>query len=1381
MGLVGEDGPSNRVRVGRSVEDTVNDASEFRQAVQRYMPNVRCCVCGCVHPADEVKSTHLPLVPNVSLLKTPVEGCGSGALPHFTKWLHPISREVYSILHHPDTITKEDDAGVPFVNVCCECLGSLKDKRIPRASYLKLDPGTSVFSRADLPDPTPIEQCLLSIIRPTRTVTILRPANAQWRPADTCIPVWRGHVVAVPNTASKILSNVLPHDFSAIPDSFHVVLLSHSQSVEDTRRLLSNHHPFLVRGNVVVAWARHLAALYPDAITLQATEKLLVMEEVCGVPDNVQHWITVAKDEAEAQCMTELFLHHRHGYAGTRHGARKVSVQSMKVQDPLYNGPSDMELEDVHEENSTLCQEHPVENISDDDDNVCAFVEHHPPCVLEDDSHDDKQDPGAWEVDDYELLFDNDSRQVNLAEASLNDQNECVGCADDMAMRKNLQQRVSALLGNGTPFVSTCGPGVQPFSDYDPKWMMYVHFWLFPYGVGSWRYGDDKGEERLSMEEWMYILLRRPKEDKFCQASLFIMDGFNIIQRHKVNSETKFHLRFNKSSLSEIGGLREEDMELVIDILQKGLYAGGLKQRLKSAKPGVKALLKCIRQTSAKVPGSPQSFLSLRSRVAGSWAVYGPWTVFITINPGEGTGKLVFEAGGYKFLHDDMGFVTNLPNYTDRMRMVVKNPVACALFFQAVVDAFDDVLLGWPKGAHEQTNPGCLFGPIACKYWKQETSGRGGLHMHGQAVQLDMRPEKMKGYMSGEWREKFIEYMESVMCQVIPPLDPKCRSLAGAGPTQLVCREIPLHIASQAECASGNTPTVASCDLDHHVKECVEALQLHVHSHTCAKGKGEANDEKCRLAMPRPKIHSTFVDEESGCVILRRNHQRVVAYLPEVMLAIPMNHAIYLTVEQGRWARAMALHNQALEKGMDSSMPPMPDCVESAYEVACYVEKYACKVDNVKLLDGFLAGAFMCRDQDPMHKKEDADHGLKLLRFVMNKVHGSVGYSALACARYLLKHGDSSMSHATAIHAHLTFMTGLKDMCDDDVEVLHERCKNGWVTAYIDYKCRPIQLRHLSAIMFTCFFVKERQDALFTRGLNKRKRGEDENVTGLASPCKPEAGYARYAFQPEHPQHGTHMVRRVGKFMLPQFISDAPVMPLSDGESSEETKEAYGLFAVANLVPDCLLPLKQDEQSYWEFWQYLRGHDWVDANGEPVPGKDVCLKLADNINSRVRLRKGGEQKACLQRHNLQNAEKATVVLAQQDGCSEVPFFCFDDEDGEDGMDGIHGHGIQMDEEHAEEKTVLCFDSTDQEAHLLEMFTNQVQHASERNGVAQYLHDVQNLFTEDAAVFDPAEVGNVPISGTAQPTSFEKNVSHTVFLSGTKAHSRRLITVRFKSE
>ncbi len=119
-------------------------------------------------------------------------------------------KEVYSILHHPDTVTKEDDVGVPYVNVCCECLGSLKDKRIPRASYLKLDPGTSVFSRADLPDPTPIEQCLLSIIRPTRTVTILRPANAQWRPADTCIIKSSDMSGKTRSELSAMIESVLP-------------------------------------------------------------------------------------------------------------------------------------------------------------------------------------------------------------------------------------------------------------------------------------------------------------------------------------------------------------------------------------------------------------------------------------------------------------------------------------------------------------------------------------------------------------------------------------------------------------------------------------------------------------------------------------------------------------------------------------------------------------------------------------------------------------------------------------------------------------------------------------------------------------------------------------------------------------------------------------------------------------------------------------------------------------------------------------------------------------------------------------------------------------------------------------------------------------------
>jgi hypothetical protein len=96
------------------------------------------------------------------------------------------------------------------------------------------------------------------------------------------------------------------------------------------------------------------------------------------------------------------------------------------------------------------------------------------------------------------------------------------------------------------------------------------------------------------------------------------------------------------------------------------------------------------------IPGSPQSFLSLRSRVLSAMVFFGCWTAFINLNPSELNSQWVFELCGHKYTIDtETGAPVDCPSAMDRWRTVAKSPGAVAHFFDTFIRMFIDTMLGW--------------------------------------------------------------------------------------------------------------------------------------------------------------------------------------------------------------------------------------------------------------------------------------------------------------------------------------------------------------------------------------------------------------------------------------------------------------------------------------------------------------------------------------------------------------------------------------------------------------------------------------------------------------------------------------------------------------
>jgi hypothetical protein len=95
---------------------------------------------------------------------------------------------------------------------------------------------------------------------------------------------------------------------------------------------------------------------------------------------------------------------------------------------------------------------------------------------------------------------------------------------------------------------------------------------------------------------------------------------------------------------------------------------------------------------------------------------------------------------------------------------------------------------------------------------------------------------------------------------------------------------------------------------DRQVATCALTQQVHgPHNQTCGKQGGKPNDVECRLWYPRLLILLTCLGR-FGMVDVRRDHPMMVPFNASLMLAQPMNMAIYTVGESSRWNRAAAIY-----------------------------------------------------------------------------------------------------------------------------------------------------------------------------------------------------------------------------------------------------------------------------------------------------------------------------------------------------------------------------------------------------------------------------------------------------------------------------------------
>ena len=472
---------------------------------------------------------------------------------------------------------------------------------------------------------------------------------------------------------------------------------------------------------------------------------------------------------------------------------------------------------------------------------------------------------------------------------------ENVGYIDnDDAMISHREMKMAAVshcLRGGQFILSQAGSRFVPEFE-NPSLLTWLFPHLDPWGVGG--FFDPRREHKLSLEQHLKYLLSvdgSPFRDDPDFAFVF----YNIMQKRSVFESAAF--RVNASQRDRVV---RELLAVDVHILDSLAKKFEIDRHYKPEDPKERRLMGLLARVNAishDLPGSNGYKIVLRNQVRALMNELGTPTLFITLNPSDRDHPLVRLYAGHEIDVNDEVRGEDLSSWERRV-LAAKNPSACAKFFHKMITMFVEIILRYGRPGRG------LFGVCKGYYGTVEAQGRGSLHCH-MLVWLDKHPspQKLRDSMmsNDEYRDCMFRWLESVIKCELPgttdvisetpghPLPPPARSAESRNPHP---GTIPApSISSFASKEEFETA------FDAFVTELVKEYNWHEHKPTCFKyaPKGAVpadnmrKDALCRMRMDGVTRPTTCLDDETGGILLRRLHPRIVSYNDLVIFLMKSN------------------------------------------------------------------------------------------------------------------------------------------------------------------------------------------------------------------------------------------------------------------------------------------------------------------------------------------------------------------------------------------------------------------------------------------------------------------------------------------------------------
>ena len=411
--------------------------------------------------------------------------------------------------------------------------------------------------------------------------------------------------------------------------------------------------------------------------------------------------------------------------------------------------------------------------------------------------------------------------------------------------------------------------------------------WLFPYGLGG--VGTVKG---LSDKEHKKLLLMY-HDKRFQTDHDFPFIAFSHEQIKTASSQS--FLLADKAIFNDI---KQRILTLDNGVLKSLLQRMSKDEIVKPESEQEEQCFKLIRDLdhiAGPVKGSNTSKKWMRNEIWSLIHHRGAPFWYITISPADVKHPLCIY-----FADKKEKFNVEILPYDERMRLICRNPVAGARFFDFLVNLFITDILGF-----DSKHAG-LYGDANAYYGTVEQQGRLTLHLHMLIwLKGNLTPQEMRERIldqSSNWQKQLISWLES--CQtgqfMTGTQEEVLASVAGClkdesykDPTETL-PQLPPPLCNTKH---AKNESCGKCDdiskWWKYFANVVDDLVSRSNIHNCERGTnkdGSASKRyvsckdnkfgKCKARFPRPIFEHTEVDPETGGLNIRKHEAWINFFTP---------------------------------------------------------------------------------------------------------------------------------------------------------------------------------------------------------------------------------------------------------------------------------------------------------------------------------------------------------------------------------------------------------------------------------------------------------------------------------------------------------------------
>ena len=822
------------------------------------------------------------------------------------------------------------------------------------------------------------------------------------------------------------------------------------------------------------------------------------------------------------------------------------------------------------------------------------------PCALEVGFIEDSEAIRA-SVSGYDTRDEHDDEPSSQADDAILMENVGYTMSDQTPVSyRDMKMKALAHCLSGGRFIRSQG-GDRFVPDFDNPSLLT---WLFPH-LDPWGIGGFHEPARLvpiTMEEQLKYLLELD-DSPFERDPDFAFVYYNILQKKAVCDSVRFRVKVADQT-RVVRDLLSVDKDELERLIRKFKADPKYEPETEEQKRLVNIVNK-VGTMLHDLPGTAGYKLKMRNEIRSLVNMRGTPAFFITLNPSDVNHPLVRLLAGDDIQLEHLEAGQELTKW-DRKLLVAQNPGACARFFHTMISSFVSIVLRYGKKEKG------LLGKCTAYYGTVETQGRGTLHCH-MLIWLEGHPspQEMRDLMvnSAQYQADMFTWLESII---------KCELLG----TTMVIKEPnsplprPKHKKTENYVDPGTTlgPSISEVPLDQFwlrfasdVNDVVLHTNWHQHTETCWKNLRRGaprTDENCRMRMDGTTREETTIDEESGSILLRRLHPRIANYNDLIIFLIRANMEIK-HIGSGQGSKALIYY--ITDYITKASLPAHVGLAALLYAINRTNEKYK---DIPNWQETRSTGALTVVVNSMMARQEISHQ--QVMSYIIGggdhytsdkfRVLYHASFDRLVARHWLREEdcastsvevssntnvGRASQSHLGEPNTTTGTINGPTNLTvarvdslrwgDDLVTLLLGAGSISAVNQQHDYIYRPATEPFNSMGLFEYVGMTEKitKDAESRRILHRQH--QDGPGTRRGRPEEMRAEFGR-----EHPQHGTHVVRKRTVWVVPVLLGERMPRPdRNDDEREQWARTVLTLFMPWRHPSD----LKDESETWYDAYE----------------------------------------------------------------------------------------------------------------------------------------------------------------------------------------------------